>query len=305
MGARFLSLSDAVDYFEVETSDGARLPIYEAGGARDAPALLVGHANGLAAGSYGPWLRDLARHFRVFAFDARGHGGATWPEGPLETVFAIDRLADDLAELIAALRARLGGAPMHYAGHSLAAAAAVRLAVRGLDLPFERITLFEPPIFPPKDAANYAEAIEQQERLIRGAARRQARWESPEALRAYLGTRGVFRTFVPEMLAAHCKATLKPDPAGGCVLCCPPPVESTIFAVHRDADTWQRLPRIRQRFRLVSGDASAGDRDWVSGAMAEIVARIPGAEAVELPGTGHMMIFQQPDACRDLLLRAV
>jgi pimeloyl-ACP methyl ester carboxylesterase len=305
MSARFLSLADAVDHFEVEASDGARLPVYEAGGARDAPALLAGHANGLAAGSYGPWLRDLARHFRVFAFDARGHGASTWPGGPPESVFAIDRLADDLAEVIAALRSRLRDAPLHYAGHSLAAAAAVRLAVRGVELPFERITLFEPPIFPPKEAPTYPEAIEQQERLIRGAQRRQARWESPEALRAYLSTRGVFRTFVPEMLAAHCQATLKPDPAGGCVLCCPPAVESTIFAVHRDADTWSRLPRIRQRLHLVSGDASAADRDWVSGAMAGIVARIPGADVVELRGTGHMMIFQEPDACRELLIRAV
>jgi len=305
MRLRFLSLSDAVDVFEVEASDGARLPVYEAGGAQDARALLVGHANGLAAGSYGPWLRDLARHFRVFAFDARGHGGSSWPKGPLESVFAIDRLADDLGEIIAALRARLGGVRLHFAGHSLAAAAAVRLAVRGITLPFERITLFEPPIFPPRDAPNYPEAIEQQERLIRGAARRQERWESPETLRAYLSTRGVFRTFVPAMLAAHCGATLKRDPAGSCVLCCPPPVESTIFAVHRDADTWQLLPRIRQRFHLVSGDPSAPDRDWVSGAMAGIAARIPGADMDVLPGTGHMMMFQQPEACRDLLLRAV
>lgn len=305
MGERFLSLSDAADCFEVETSDGARLPVYEAGSARNGRALLVGHANGLAAGSYGPWLRDLARHFRVFAFDARGHGGSSWPEGPLETVFAIDRIADDLAEIVAALRARLGGAPMHYAGHSLAAAAAVRLAVRGIELPFGRITLFEPPIFPPRDSPNYAEAIEQQERLIRGAARRQARWESPEALQTYLSTRGVFRTFVPEMLAAHCEATLKPDPAGDCVLCCPPAVESTIFAVHRDADTWLRLPAIRQPLHLVSGDASAPDRDWVSGAMAGIVRQIPRAELVGLPGTGHMMIFQKPDTCRELLLREV
>lgn len=305
MSARFLSLTDAVDCFEVETSDGARLPVYEAGGARDAPGLLVGHANGLAAGSYGPWLRDLARHFRVFAFDARGHGGSTWPAGPLESVFAIDRLADDLAELVAALRSRLRDAPLHYAGHSLAAAAAVRLAVRGIALPFERITLFEPPIFPPSDAPNFPEAVEQQERLIRGAARRQVRWESAEALRAYLASRGVFRSFVPEMLAAHCKATLRPEPAGGCVLCCPPAVESTIFAVHRDADTWSRLDQIRQPFHLVSGDASAADRDWVSGAMAGIVARIREADVVELPGTGHMMIFQQPDTCRDFLLRVV
>jgi pimeloyl-ACP methyl ester carboxylesterase len=303
MSHRFLSLPEAVDCFWVESSDGARLPVYEAGGAAGAPALLVGHANGLAAGSYAPWLRDLARDFRVFAWDARGHGGSSWPDGPLETVFSVDRLADDLAEIAAAVRARLGVVPLSYAGHSLAAAAAVRLAVRGTELPFAGVTLFEPPIFPPEDALNYAEAIEQQERLIRGAARRQARWESPDALFTYLRTRGVFRSFVPEMLAAHCRASLRPDGTGACVLCCPPAVESVIFAAHRDADTWQRLPRIRQRLRLVSGDPGAADRDWVSGAMAGMAGRIPSSDLVELPDTGHMMIFQKPGACRDLLLR--
>src|SRR5579883_3260895 len=152
MPERFLSLADAVDVVDIGTSDGARLPVYEAGGAQDSPALLVGHANGLAGGSYAPWLRALTRDFRVFAFDARGHGGSSWPEGPLETVFSIDRLADDLREIAAALRSRLGARPLHYAGHSLSAAAAVRIATRGECLPFDGITLFEPPIFPPKGA---------------------------------------------------------------------------------------------------------------------------------------------------------
>ena len=305
MSQRFLSLRDPADWFAVTVSDGARLRIYEAGGAPSAPALLVGHANGFSAGSYGPWLRDLARDFRVFAFDARGHGGSSWPEGPLEIVFSVDRLADDLAAIAGALRGHIGRVPLHFAGHSLAAAAAVRLAARGTALPFDRITLFEPPIFPPKEAPNHPEAIKQQERLIRGAARRQAEWENPEALLAYLRSRGVFRSFVPEMLEAHCRAALRPDGAGACVLCCPPAVESTIFAVHRDADTWQRLPEIREQLHLVSGDPSAPDRDWVSGAMGGIVGRIPGADLVTLPGTGHMMILQQPETCRELLLRTV
>jgi pimeloyl-ACP methyl ester carboxylesterase len=220
-------------------------------------------------------------------------------------VFAVDRLADDLADVAAAARARLGAAPLHYAGHSLAAAGAVRLAARRAVFPFARATLFEPPIFPPKGAPNYAEAIEQQERLVRGAVRRQARWESPEAFAAYLRTRGVFRSFVPALLEAHCRATLRPEGAGGYVLCCPPAVESAIFASHRDADTWERLPGIREPLHLVSGDAKASGRDWVSGVMAQIAERIPEADLVELPGAGHMMILQQPEACRELLLRSV
>jgi pimeloyl-ACP methyl ester carboxylesterase len=303
MSQQFLSIPNAIECFVVEAQDGARLPIYAVGGPSGAPGLLVGHANGLAAGSYEPWLRELGARFRVFAFDARGHGGSSWPAGPLEEVFSVDRLADDLAAIAATARIRLDSAPLHFAGHSLSAAAAVRLAARGGGLPFASSTLFEPPIFPPADAATYAEAIDQQERLIRGSARRQARWARPDALREYLAVRGVFRTFVPAMLAAHCRATLKPDGAGAYVLCCPPAVESAIFAVHRDADTWQRLSQIRDRLHLVSGDPGAADRDWVSGAMAAIAARLPAADLVTLPNAGHMMIFQQPDACRDLLFQ--
>src|SRR5258708_30302353 len=107
MSQRFLSLRDAVDWFEVTVSDGARLPIYETGGAQSAPALLVGHANGLAAGSYGPWLRDLARDFRVFAFDARGHGGSSWPERPLDTVVSVGPLARQPPAIAADMRGRL------------------------------------------------------------------------------------------------------------------------------------------------------------------------------------------------------
>jgi len=94
---RFLSL-DAADVVAVTAPDGAQLPLYSLAGPLDAPGLLMAHANGFAAGSYAPWLRMLARTMRVFAYDARGHGGAAWPAGPLDAVFHVDRFADELFE---------------------------------------------------------------------------------------------------------------------------------------------------------------------------------------------------------------
>ena len=69
----FSSFPSADEQFTVATADGARLPVYGLRGPKGAPALLFGHANGLAAGSYAPWLARLARSAQVFAFDARGH----------------------------------------------------------------------------------------------------------------------------------------------------------------------------------------------------------------------------------------
>ncbi len=298
----FLSLPDA-DAFAVATPDGALLPIYALGGGPGgAPGLLFGHANGLAAGSYEPWLRELAREVRVFAFDARGHGGAHWPEGPLDRVFHVDRFADDLALVAAAVAIRLDGAPLHYAGHSLNAAAALLLATRPQPLPWASTTLFEPPIFPPRSSPHYAEAVEKQDLLIRRSAARRSLWTGPEALRRVLQARGVFQHFRPDLLAAHCQATLRPLQEGGYVLCCPPEVEAAIFAQHRAADTWRHLAQASAPIHLVGSDPTLPDRGWVACAMAEMAARLPCARLTVLPGTNHMMISEAPERCCDLIL---
>ena len=290
--------------FTVTTQDGATLPVYAWGGPAPVPAVLFGHANGLAAGSYAPWLEELAGALRVFAFDARGHGASRWPEGALDTVFDVDRFADDLALIAAAVAARLDGASLTYVGHSLNAAAALRLAARGTPLPWSGMLLFEPPIFPPAGSPHHAEAAEKQTPLITRSAARRALWPSPAALAELLRGRGAFARFRPDLLDAHCRATLRPLAEGGYTLCCPPAVESAIFRSHRQSDTWQRLAQIRAALDLVSGDPALPDRGWVSACMAEMAAQLPQARLVLLPGAGHMMIFEQPDACRDLVLAA-
>ena len=300
----FRSLPDA-ELFSVTTPDGADLPVYAVGGPADAPGVLVAHANGLSAGSYGPWLDDLARDVRVFAFDARGHGGSSWPAGPLDQVFHVDRFAEDLALVAQAVAARLDGAALHLAAHSLGAAAALRFGLGGATLPWSRSVLFEPPVFPPPTSSHYAEAAAKQTPLIERSAARRADWPSPEALAQALGTRGVFARFRPDLLAAHCRGTLRPCREGGYTLACPPAVESAIFLNHRVADTWQRLQAFAGAAHLVGGDDASPERGWVSAVLSDMAARIPGARLTQLPGTDHMMIFEEPETCRRLVLREI
>ena len=186
----------------------------------------------------------------------------------------------------------------------VAFAAALRLAIAGRTPPsWAAVTLFEPPIFPVPAARIHAEAIEKQTVLIALAERRRADWASPEALYERLKGRGIFAGFDDTLLRTHCRATLRPNGDGGYTLCCPPAVETMIYRVTRDADTWSGLSRVAMPLNLVSGDPDNPERDWVSGAMAEIAAALPQARLTALPGAGHMMIFEQPAVCRDLLLR--
>jgi pimeloyl-ACP methyl ester carboxylesterase len=298
---RFLTL-DADDVATVPAPDGALLALYSLAGPARGPGLLVAHANGFAAGSYAPWLRLFAKTHRVFAYDARGHGATSWPAGPLDVVLHVDRFADELAAVAAAVASHLGGAPLYFIGHSLGAATYLRLAARSAASLFASAVLFEPPVFPSASAAHHAEAASKQQPLIERSAQRRAHWESPDALYRLLAMRGMFQRFRPDMLAAHCRATLRPLPEGGYTLACPPAVESSIFRGHRTADTWDRLPSIRQPIHLVSSDAMAPERSWVSAVLPEMAARIPGASLDVIPDTGHMLIFEVPEACHDLAL---
>ncbi len=302
--ASFRSLP-AAEMFIVSARDGAVLPVYALGGPAGAPGLLFAHANGFAAGSYEPWLRALARDLQVFAFDARGHGGARWPEGALDAVFHVDRFAEDLAEVAAACAGRLPSVKLHFCGHSLGAAAALRLMGKGSAPPWAGAILCEPPVFPPRTSGHYAAALPEQQTLIERSAVRRDRWASAAALAAVLRGRGPFARFRPEMLEAHCRATLRPTGEGDDRLACPPAVELVIFASHRDADTWQRLGACRGPILLVSGDPTLADAGWIATVLPDMTAAIPGARLQVLAGAGHLMIFEEPERCRVLVLQEV
>lgn len=207
-----------------------------------------------------------------------------------------------MAAVATACNARLGGAPLHLCGHSLAAAAALRWLARGGTPPWARAILFEPPVFPPPGTPRHAASLPEQNTLIQRSAARRERWASPEALAAALQGRGVFARFRPEMMAAHCRATLRPSADGDFRLACPPAVESMVFKSHREADTWQHLGAIRAPILLVSADPSPADAGWISKALPEMTAQIPDARLQVFAGTGHLMIFEEPERCRAVVL---
>ncbi|MDE2227635.1 MAG: alpha/beta fold hydrolase [Alphaproteobacteria bacterium] len=304
MADEFRSLSGADAVFTVATPDGARLPVYELRAPAAGPALLLGHANGLPAGSYEPWLKALARDVHVFAFDARGHGGAAWPAGPLEAVFHIDRFAEDLRCVADAVAARIEGTPLYYLGHSLGGAAALDLAAAGNLPDFAGVMLIEPPVVPPPDSPVRAEAEATQMQLVERARRRRADWPSIEAFHARLKSGNhAFARFAPEMLEAHCRAALKPKPDGGFTLATPPAVEAMIFTVRRHGTTWQWLDRIERPLDLIGGDPNFPDRDWVARAVPEMARRMKRARLTQLAGIGHLMMQEDPKRLLALVRR--
>jgi pimeloyl-ACP methyl ester carboxylesterase len=79
-------------------------------------------------------------------------------------------------------------------------------------------------------------------------------------------------------------------------------VEAAIFEDHRKADTWNRLGRIALPLDLIGADPRLPESDWVTRVMAEMAAALPAARLATVPDAGHMLILEQPETCRGLVL---
>jgi lipase len=290
--------------------DGTALRLYRLHGpTNEGPALLFGHANGFAAGSYLPWLQRIAQHMPVFAYDSRGHGGSSRPPEPLARSTHVDVLADDLARVVTAVRRHIGEAtPLHFAAHSYSGLAAIRLGAVHDQMPFASASLFEPPISPTPDLPEHAVSAELSFGLIGGAERRRREWDSPEAFYDRLDGNKHYAAWDRTMMAAHTRATLRTNADGqGYELACDPAVEAAGYRMTLNSSTFRFADRFRCPTMFVASDPpeAGGPPSWAARMQWLVSKRVPDAKLVHLPGTSHMMLFERPDECLQHLLAHV
>lgn len=281
------------------------------GGRADGPAILWGHANGFAAGSYRTFFAALAADLDIYAFDAAGQGGSAQPQpdADLETFCDPDALADDVDAVARAAR-DWAGKPLVYGAHSMCGAAMLRLALfhrpRFDALGLRGLVLFEPPFFPPEGHPLHAAGLARhRKRTSRAKGRREEFAGGPDELAAYLTGREIFQRFRPDQIAAHAAATLRPE---GITwrLACSPAVETAVF--HALGGRPVNFPAM-DRFpagmplHLVAGDIAMGlaQGTTVTAMMPDAAAKVPHAQLTELPGASHMMVFEEEAACARLV----
>lgn len=310
---RFTSIpEDRAEVIEVETAPGITLLAYRIRKGPDTgPAILFGHANGLAAGSYLPLLELLSERAQVFAFDSRGHGGSSVPLDDLPRDYSRSAMVEDMVEVIKAVRARIGEAPLYYAGHSKCAVEALHLGVAFGRHPWRAVTLFEPPLLPPKGHPLRPVIGDAPPPIIDMSRRRRPRWPSPEALARSLAKRPVFAHCLPEMLAAHCRATLRPirpgedggPGEGDYTLCCPPAVEAQVFITHTHPSNFEAVARFPGPLTLVGAEPDeAAPGDWLPAALAAAAQTNPGCRYIPMRGVSHMLLLEAPELCANVIL---
>lgn len=128
----------------IEASDGTPLN-YEIDDHTDPwerrPVLILLHGNGRNARFWYRWVPYLSRDFRVVRPDMRGLGNSVFADGAAVDL-SVERLIDDLLELVSAL----GAKSVHFCGESMGGILGLVLAAQHPTL-IKTLTLISTPVF--------------------------------------------------------------------------------------------------------------------------------------------------------------
>jgi 3-oxoadipate enol-lactonase len=106
----------------IALSDGAQVEFDVRRGAAGSPRLALLHSLGMDRGIWNDVIAALGGGVHVLTIDCRGHGASSLPAGP----YALERFADDLAEVFDAI----SWASAFVAGQSMGGSVALQFAVK-------------------------------------------------------------------------------------------------------------------------------------------------------------------------------
>lgn len=288
-----LTIPDPLETFDLEMDDGARI-VTRRHGDPDAPVrLFVSHGNGFASDGYLPFWGLLCDDFDVIVFDMRNHGQNP-PSDPANHHYP--QMARDMERVLTGVSGRLGAKPSVGAFHSMSARAAMKQAVENGWI-WDALVLFDPPNVPLAGHPLYDEACAFEHKLVDWASNRRARFSDPAELEAEYAAARPHRKWVDGAHGLMARAQLRQeDAAGDWALVCPTALEASIYEAALTLDLWPTAAEIGGPVMLVAADpdiAGVPPTGKANKALAE-----EGGYAYEaIPGTGHMLQIEKPDAC--------
>ncbi|MBV9859981.1 MAG: alpha/beta hydrolase [Alphaproteobacteria bacterium] len=290
------TLPDPYAAFDVAAEDGVtfRLRAY---GNRNGTRLVIGHGNGFAVDGYaGFWTRFL-HDFDVLVFDMRNHGQNPGSD-PAHHDYA--HFARDIETVFRGATERLGAKPSIGAFHSLSAQAALKHAIE-IGWVWEALILFDPPNVPAPGHPVHEPMVGFENRLARWAGGRRRRFERPDELaRDYAATRA--GGWVPGTHALMAHAVLRRDAAvGDWVLRCPPELEAAVYLEGNTLGLWPNRRDVAGPVAVIAADperpypvpTALSNRAW---------AAEGGFDYAAIPGSGHLLQLEQPQACAEAAL---
>lgn len=257
----------AGDVSVVERPDGTRLHLLTAG---NGPQVLLVHGYGTSVDEWSVVQPELiAAGFRVFAYDARGHGLSNVGSGGLTSasLFSDLEAVADHCELRDAI----------LVGHSMGTFTALGALARGrLDDRVARVVLISPET---GDVFRDAPVTRMLAPIVSShAANLLLKWR-PTGLRLAARTTG------PRATAHVIEATRR-------MMVDMPRDASPLVQVMANESVEAGLSAIKQPITVIWGTNDNVTPRW----QPELVVSATGADLVELPGVGHMVNWEAPEA---------
>jgi non-heme chloroperoxidase len=271
--------SDPPVQMSVPTLDGATLAVWDTG---SGPTVVLPHCWGCTHAIWIPVARRLVESgYRVVLYDQRGHGASSRGTAQL----SIETLANDLATV-------LQDRDVHdavLAGHSMGGMTIMALATYRPDVLVARARAI---VLVATAAADLGTGAAGAERLVTGL------MGSPAvalALHSPAGNRFIRGVFGTDPVRSHMDLTR--TLFAGTV----PQVRAGFFAAMNTMNLLEGIATIGIPTTVMIGSL---DRLTAPARSDQMVAAIPGARLVTLPGRGHMLPLEDADAVTDEIVRA-
>ena len=231
----------------------------------EGPALFLIHGIGASRASFAGLVAHLKNEFRCISYDLRGHGASPAPRPPYTL--------DDLVEDLEALRAELGIAQAHVAGHSLGGMIGPAYA-RKYPQHVLTLGLYSTAAFRTEDdsakvkgvvAAMRTKGIPQVLETLKD------RWFTPE-----------FAQRRPDIIERRMQQVIETDPA----------VFLSVFDIYAETEMSPWLHEIKHPSLVLTGENDGGCNPRLN---KQIAAAMPDAELVILPVLRHAILLEATD----------
>jgi len=250
----------------------------------DVRALVLAHATGFCGAVWSPMVPELRERFRVVTLDQRGHGDSDKPERD----YAWRDFSTDLAGVIDGLGLR----DVYAVGHSKGGAAVAGVVAHHPGR-IARAVLLDPVLMAP-----LPEVVEAVNPLAAGARRRRMIWDSREQMLASFAARPPFDRWRRDFLDAYLEGGTRDRADGTVELKCPGEIEARVYEGGVRSSSLEYLPLMNVPTLLVSGGESL---TLPPKRARQAAALLPQGQLEILPGVGHFIPMEAPDAVLRLL----
>ena len=272
---------------------GIELVLVDWGG--EGPLALFAHANGFCAAPFEPIARALRTRYRVFGYDARGHGDSSTPPPP--EPYEWEEFVRDLIAVARALTAELGVARVALGlGHSFGGTCTLAAAARHPEL-FARVAVLDPVISPPVGEREGYYAGLGEHPLAEIARKRTEVFDSREAIQRKWSERGTFGDWDPRALDLYLAHGFRDRADGTVELKCPGSVEAAVYEAGPNFDLFAEIAALRTPSTYYWAEEGAVQR-----ALAERFAAASPALELEPLAMGHLVPMIAPDEVSQKLL---